>query len=68
MYFYLNFDLYQILVDAPCQNDRHVLSEDDNNIFRKSRQTERLNLHVTQKQLLLLLMIINTISIISGNR
>jgi 16S rRNA C967 or C1407 C5-methylase (RsmB/RsmF family) len=41
------------LVDVPCTTDRHVLHEDDNNIFKGTRIKERLRLPELQTELLL---------------
>jgi len=48
----INSCIVQVLVDVPCYTDRHVLMEDDNNLFRPSRMQERLQIQETQKQLL----------------
>ncbi|KAG5875501.1 hypothetical protein JTB14_036947 [Gonioctena quinquepunctata] len=45
-----NFD--RILVDVPCTVDRHSLRENDNNIFKPSRNKERLQIPELQKELL----------------
>ncbi|XP_058804927.1 5-methylcytosine rRNA methyltransferase NSUN4 [Phymastichus coffea] len=46
-------DIYnKILVDVPCTTDRHVLHEDDNNLFKASRIKERLKLPELQTELL----------------
>ena len=42
----------QVLVDVPCNTARHVLQEEDNNIFRPIRTQERLQLTDLQKHLL----------------
>ncbi|XP_028988795.1 5-methylcytosine rRNA methyltransferase NSUN4 isoform X2 [Betta splendens] len=43
----------RVLVDVPCTTDRHSLTEDDNNIFSKSRTGERRMLPKLQVELLL---------------
>ncbi|KAM9323505.1 5-cytosine rRNA methyltransferase NSUN4 [Pholidichthys leucotaenia] len=43
----------RVLVDVPCTTDRHSLMEDDNNIFSRSRVSERRMLPQLQLQLLL---------------
>ncbi|XP_041805371.1 5-methylcytosine rRNA methyltransferase NSUN4 [Chelmon rostratus] len=43
----------RVLVDVPCTTDRHSLMEDDNNIFSKSRTSERRRLPQLQLDLLL---------------
>ncbi|CAL1544947.1 unnamed protein product [Lymnaea stagnalis] len=43
----------KVLVDVPCNADRHVVTEDDNNLFKISRTHERLSLMEIQKELLL---------------
>ncbi|XP_035525880.1 5-methylcytosine rRNA methyltransferase NSUN4 isoform X1 [Morone saxatilis] len=43
----------RVLVDVPCTTDRHSLTEDDNNIFSKSRTGERRRLPELQLELLL---------------
>ncbi|KAI8791761.1 5-methylcytosine rRNA methyltransferase NSUN4 [Biomphalaria glabrata] len=43
----------KVLVDVPCNGDRYVLTEEDNNLFQISRTHERLKLMKTQKQLLI---------------
>ncbi|XP_046565410.1 5-methylcytosine rRNA methyltransferase NSUN4-like [Haliotis rubra] len=43
----------KVLVDAPCNTDRHVVLEDENNLFKPSRVNERLELPRRQKDLLL---------------
>ncbi|XP_050393189.1 5-methylcytosine rRNA methyltransferase NSUN4 [Patella vulgata] len=46
-------DYDKVLVDVPCNTDRHVLMEDtENNLFSVSRDNERLLLADKQKQLL----------------
>lgn len=42
----------KVLVDAPCTADRHVLKEEDNNLFKPSRTRERLAFMDQQKKLL----------------
>ncbi|XP_036609219.1 5-methylcytosine rRNA methyltransferase NSUN4 [Trichosurus vulpecula] len=42
----------RVLVDVPCTTDRHSVTEEDNNIFRRSRKTERQMLPMLQVQLL----------------
>ncbi|XP_027694029.1 5-methylcytosine rRNA methyltransferase NSUN4 isoform X1 [Vombatus ursinus] len=42
----------QVLVDVPCTTDRHSVLEEDNNIFKRSRKTERQMLPMLQVQLL----------------
>ncbi|XP_001607372.1 5-methylcytosine rRNA methyltransferase NSUN4 [Nasonia vitripennis] len=42
----------KILVDVPCTTDRHVLHEDDNNIFKSTRVKERLRLPEIQCDIL----------------
>ncbi|XP_069140392.1 5-methylcytosine rRNA methyltransferase NSUN4-like [Argopecten irradians] len=42
----------KVLVDAPCNTDRHVLLENDNNLFKSGRTGERLQLPNIQKELL----------------
>ncbi|PWA13972.1 hypothetical protein CCH79_00017023 [Gambusia affinis] len=43
----------QVLVDVPCNTDRHSLMENDNNIFSRSRIGERRSLPKLQAELLL---------------
>ncbi|XP_023283897.1 5-methylcytosine rRNA methyltransferase NSUN4 isoform X1 [Seriola lalandi dorsalis] len=43
----------RVLVDVPCTTDRHSLTEDDNNIFSKTRTGERRKLPQVQLALLL---------------
>ncbi|XP_035490519.1 5-methylcytosine rRNA methyltransferase NSUN4 isoform X1 [Scophthalmus maximus] len=43
----------RVLVDVPCTTDRHSLTEDDNNIFNKTRTGERRRLPQVQLELLL---------------
>ncbi|CAG5117455.1 unnamed protein product [Candidula unifasciata] len=43
----------KVLVDAPCNSDRHAVTEDDNNLFKLSRTRDRLGLIETQKKLLI---------------
>ncbi|BFF95420.1 5-methylcytosine rRNA methyltransferase NSUN4 [Drosophila madeirensis] len=51
-----NLDEYQqydkILVDVPCTTDRHVVMEQDNNIFKPSRIKERLRIPELQSGIL----------------
>lgn len=42
----------RVLVDVPCFSDRHVLNEDENNIFRPSCINERLEMQNLQRELL----------------
>lgn len=42
----------KILVDVPCTTDRHVLHEDDNNIFKPTRIKERLQIPDLQASIL----------------
>lgn len=42
----------KVLVDVPCNTDRHVLQQDDNNLFKTSRINERLELPTMQRDLL----------------
>ncbi|XP_043276499.1 5-methylcytosine rRNA methyltransferase NSUN4 [Venturia canescens] len=42
----------KILVDVPCTTDRHVLHEDENNIFKPTRIRERLQLPELQSEIL----------------
>lgn len=42
----------KILVDVPCTTDRHVVMENDNNIFKPTRIKERLRLPELQAALL----------------
>ncbi|XP_014252746.1 5-methylcytosine rRNA methyltransferase NSUN4 [Cimex lectularius] len=42
----------KILVDAPCTNDRHSLSDPDNNIFKPARIKERIKIPEVQSELL----------------
>lgn len=42
----------QILVDAPCTNDRVSVNEDENNFFSSNRVKERLKLPEIQAALL----------------
>ncbi|KAL7304112.1 hypothetical protein TKK_0003570 [Trichogramma kaykai] len=42
----------KILVDVPCTTDRHVLHEDENNIFKGTRTKERLRLPQLQSEIL----------------
>ncbi|XP_072297934.1 5-methylcytosine rRNA methyltransferase NSUN4 [Eucyclogobius newberryi] len=43
----------RVLVDVPCTTDRHSVTEDDNNIFNRSRSVERRGLPQLQTELLL---------------
>uniref|UniRef100_A0A8C6WMX5 5-cytosine rRNA methyltransferase NSUN4 n=1 Tax=Neogobius melanostomus TaxID=47308 RepID=A0A8C6WMX5_9GOBI len=43
----------RVLVDVPCTTDRHSVTEDDNNIFRKNRVGDRRRLPQLQTALLL---------------
>ncbi|KAL6104322.1 nsun4 [Pungitius sinensis] len=43
----------RVLVDVPCTTDRHSLMEDENNIFNKSRTSERRRLPQLQLELLM---------------
>ncbi|GFS09326.1 5-methylcytosine rRNA methyltransferase NSUN4 [Elysia marginata] len=43
----------KVLVDVPCNSDRHVVTEDENNLFKISRTRERLDLVHLQKNLLI---------------
>ncbi|XP_041354362.1 5-methylcytosine rRNA methyltransferase NSUN4-like [Gigantopelta aegis] len=45
-------DYNKVLVDVPCNTDRHVLNEEDNNLFKPSRTNERLEMTKKQKDLL----------------
>ncbi|KAF7396121.1 hypothetical protein HZH66_006983 [Vespula vulgaris] len=46
-------DVYnKILVDVPCTTDRHVLHENDNNIFKPTRIKERLRMPEIQADIL----------------
>ena len=49
---YINLCSSQILVDVPCTTDRHVLHEEDNNIFKGTRTKERLTLPELQRDIL----------------
>uniref|UniRef100_A0ABM0MYG8 NOL1/NOP2/Sun domain family member 4 n=1 Tax=Saccoglossus kowalevskii TaxID=10224 RepID=A0ABM0MYG8_SACKO len=42
----------KVLVDVPCTTDRHVLHNNDNNIFSRSRNKERQSLPSLQSELL----------------
>lgn len=42
----------KILVDVPCTTDRHVLHEDNNNIFKSTRIKERLQMPELQADIL----------------
>ncbi|KAM9000525.1 5-methylcytosine rRNA methyltransferase NSUN4 isoform X1 [Sarcophilus harrisii] len=49
----LERDTYdRVLVDVPCTTDRHSVLEENNNIFQRSRKTERQMLPMLQVQLL----------------
>ena len=39
-------------MDVPCNTDRHVLNENNNNLFKPSRTNERLEMTTKQKDLL----------------
>lgn len=43
----------RVLVDVPCQTDRHALNEPDNNLFSKRRNRERLSIPELQSDLLM---------------
>ncbi|KAL5010298.1 hypothetical protein ScPMuIL_012603 [Solemya velum] len=43
----------KVLVDVPCSTDRHVVTADDNNLFKPGRFSERLQLPNLQSKLLL---------------
>nr|XP_022294149.1 5-methylcytosine rRNA methyltransferase NSUN4-like isoform X1 [Crassostrea virginica] len=43
----------KVLVDVPCNTDRHVLISEDNNLFKPGRVDERLNLPSRQRDLLI---------------
>ncbi|GFO15302.1 5-methylcytosine rRNA methyltransferase nsun4 [Plakobranchus ocellatus] len=43
----------KVLVDVPCNADRHAVTEDENNLFKISRTKERLGLTQIQKNLLI---------------
>lgn len=46
-------DIYdKILVDVPCTTDRHVLHNDENNLFKPSRIKERIQLPELQTEIL----------------
>ncbi|XP_005102123.1 5-methylcytosine rRNA methyltransferase NSUN4 isoform X2 [Aplysia californica] len=50
----LNHCVYnKVLVDVPCNADRHVLTEEENNLFKPSRTRERLAVMEHQKKLLI---------------
>ena len=49
---FVNSSSFQILVDVPCTTDRHMLHENDNNIFKPSRMRERLQLPEIQSAIL----------------
>ncbi|XP_011427281.3 5-methylcytosine rRNA methyltransferase NSUN4 [Magallana gigas] len=42
----------KVLVDVPCNTDRHVLISEDNNLFKPGRMEERLELPTEQMELL----------------
>ena len=42
----------KVLVDVPCFSDRHVLAEEDNNLFAISRSRERIQIPQLQTELL----------------
>ncbi|XP_059153522.1 5-methylcytosine rRNA methyltransferase NSUN4-like [Physella acuta] len=42
----------KVLVDVPCNADRHAVTEEDNGLFKMSRTRERLDLMKTQQELL----------------
>ncbi|GAB1605022.1 5-methylcytosine rRNA methyltransferase NSUN4-like [Argonauta hians] len=42
----------KVLVDVPCNNDRHVLLTEDNNLFKPGRIDERVSLPEAQRDLL----------------
>ena len=42
----------KVLCDVPCYTDRHVIFEDENNIFKPHRARERLDMPQLQSQLL----------------
>ncbi|XP_053396868.1 5-methylcytosine rRNA methyltransferase NSUN4-like [Mercenaria mercenaria] len=46
-------DFDKVLVDVPCNTDRHYLLEDVNNLFSPSRISERIEMPTLQKDLLL---------------
>lgn len=43
----------KVLVDVPCNSDRHVVMEEENNLFKPDRIKERLQMTTLQKDLLL---------------
>ncbi|RUS90871.1 hypothetical protein EGW08_001378 [Elysia chlorotica] len=43
----------KVLVDVPCNADRHAVTEDDNNLFKVSRTRERLDMVRLQRELLI---------------
>ena len=47
------FDYIQVLVDVPCNTDRHFVLTKENNLFSKDRARERLQLPKVQKELLM---------------
>ncbi|KAK3096778.1 hypothetical protein FSP39_003221 [Pinctada imbricata] len=42
----------KVLVDVPCNTDRHVVAVEENNLFKPGRLHERLTLSTTQRNLL----------------
>ena len=42
----------KVLVDVPCTNDRHSLTEEDNSIFKPTRMKERIKLPEIQTGIL----------------
>ena len=38
----------KVLCDVPCFTDRHVIHEDENNIFHSKRKSERVRMPETQ--------------------
>ncbi|KAK3606741.1 hypothetical protein CHS0354_036540 [Potamilus streckersoni] len=43
----------KVLVDVPCNTDRHVLTYEDNNLFKPGRIQDRIHLPELQKKLLI---------------
>ncbi|XP_064606319.1 5-methylcytosine rRNA methyltransferase NSUN4-like isoform X2 [Liolophura sinensis] len=43
----------KVLVDVPCSTDRHVLTSEENNLFKPGRINDRLQITNKQKELLL---------------
>ena len=41
------------MCDAPCFTDRHVLREEDSNMFNSKRKQERIRLPTLQRDLLM---------------